>query len=100
VSTFDDFKRELALYVEAAVARGIRISASDKATYCPLGCIPGDRPPSFRHRPVSCVEIAGTSQSQRVAFACAFDGSAWAALEMAEYPDFAELGREYRARFP
>lgn len=89
------FREVLERHVQAELSRGAVISSDDADATCPLGCVPG----ALNRRPFAgqVPQLAGEEEAERIAFAVAFDG-----LKVApefEGP-FAELGREYRQRFP
>jgi hypothetical protein len=88
---FESFRIELEKRVQEALARGERISASDRTCRCPLGCC-CDLPRPFATHVSS---IAGETTYDRASFIRGFDASTGAKpceLEL--------LGREYARRFP
>lgn len=91
-SFFAAFRDSLARDVANALARRVLVSASEPGAHCPLGC----RPNALNRLDV-LTPVCGEPIEARIAFATAFDGLG----VNPEYEGaFAELGREYRARFP
>lgn len=96
MSTIEAFARELERHVQAALERGVVISASGKDLACPLGCVDGA--PRQRPVPASVPVLAGEQPDDRRQFAVGFEGGVF--VRNGGGAPFFELGREYARRFP